>query len=195
MNPTYNRLETLLRMREEFAPGSRAYIDSLIEGELEFSRKQQQQVPQGSPDDSDDAPRTLKRKERQIDNSSDLEVVQKPKRLRAKIAITRCGEIIAVRGLDDTVWYYEMQANKMGRLLLLEKDNYHYQTTTLDHIDVDTVLAYEVPMSQQVKKYQGMQFLRISIKQADREEHKELLQRSIEKSPHGVSSLNQVQQE
>ena len=123
---------------------------------------------------------------------NDVQEIQKPKRIRTPHVSAKVGELIAVRGNDDKVWYYQMKTKKTGYLLQLEKDNYYYLTTTVDEIDRDTVLAYEVPFTTKLVRKWAQPLMRFSIINEDRYEHNELLRRSIEKCPNGISSLNKV---
>lgn len=196
------KVQSLLAMREKFQPDSRAYIESLIydllhssspplsESESNPKKRKEPSVEEsperGTPDYDADWPTTNYMEE------NDVQEIQKPKRIRTPHVSAKVGELIAVRGNDDKVWYYQMKTKKTGYLLQLEKDNYYYLTTTVDEIDRDTVLAYEVPFTTKLVRKWAQPLMRFSIINEDRYEHNELLRRSIEKCPNGISSLNKV---
>lgn len=195
------KVESLIAIREKFKPGSQDYIDSLIydllhssspplsESESNPKKRKEPSIEEsperGTPDYDADWPTTNYMEE------NDVEEIQKPKRIRTPHVSAKVGEVIAVRGNDDKVWYYEMKTKKTGYLLQLEKD-YYYLTKTVDEIDRDTVLAYEVPFTTKLVRKWNQQLMQYSIMNEDRYEHNELLRRSIEKCPNGISSLNKV---
>jgi len=186
------KLETLLRLRESMvSQEAKQNIDRLVNTILGIQENSDNQLPakkrKTTPQDTNSNEFVADTDECEIVRSTKKRKTQKP-------ASPRVGEIIAVRGNDDKVWYYEMQVDTVhGRLIVEdEEDGHYYLSETLDQIDWDTILDRNVKVSAKIAKLHSIPYVRVDIHPALLSEHLETLRLSIEDSPDGISSLNRV---